>query len=362
MTSLTVLRIENGLIEGIADFLTLLVPFSQEGMPGRDERLRSQSSIQPAMENLTQMETCLAEADVEVTRTREVKDRVRTALTPATRSTLGVESKEWMAAEAQYEAAVENYDTRAEKLEKARKALDTRRTVATKEMELVVAAFNTAVPNPILTRLISTAVSIGGRATEDQTIVTPGAVVYAMKRYEDARIRPTMMEAFARMTEIVKALGKKLKSTEPQEAWPQLVLDLHTWNRRMRDQVGGLTAPIVGRLICESVDKALATPGARPVLTQLLEQAFGDGRMEECTVTTWPELLAALQTPEVHQEAVINLARMVHPAAGSARVAAGAEVRSNMCFAFKRGECTRGAGCRFSHGDGERAVPVVDGN
>jgi len=56
MTSLTILKIENGLIEGIADFLSLLVPFSQEGMPGRDERLRSQSSIQPATENLSQMD------------------------------------------------------------------------------------------------------------------------------------------------------------------------------------------------------------------------------------------------------------------------------------------------------------------
>jgi len=362
MTTLYKLRIENGIIEGIADFLTLLVPFSQEGMPGREERLRSQSSIQPATDNLSQLELFLEEADAEVTRTRDNKDRVKNALTPATRSTLGVDSKELMATEAQYEAAVENFDRRTEKLERARKALDMRRTEATKEMELVIAAFNTAVPQSILTRLISTAVSIGGNATEDHSIVTPGAVVYAMKRYENARIRPTMMEAFASMKTMIKAMEKKLQGTTPQEAWPQLIQDLHAWNRRMRDQVGALTAPIVGRLICESVEKALATPGARPVLTQLLEQAVGDGRMGECTVTTWPELLAALETPEVHQEAVINLARLVHPAAGSARFAAGGGARSMMCFAFERGECKRGAGCRFIHGDGKPVVPVVDGN
>ena len=359
MTSLTVLKIENGLIEGIADFLSLLVPFSQEGMPGRDERLRNLSSIQPATENLSQMEKFLAEADFEVTKTRERRDEYAATHTQATRSTMVGDSKELMAAESRYEAAVENYDTRLEKREKARKAADTRRTEAIKEMELVVAAFNTAVPEPILTRLISTARYIGGMATEDRQIVTPGAVVAAMRRYEDARIRPTILKAFASMTNVIKDMEKTLQGTKPQEAWPQLVLDLNKWERKMGDQVGCLTAPIVGRLICESVEKALATPGARPFLTQLLEHAFGDGRMGEGTVTTWQELLAALQTREVYQEAVINLAKLVHPVAGSARLAAG-EV--NMCWAFKRGECTRGNGCRFRHGDGKTVVPVVDGN
>jgi len=362
MTTLYKLKVENGLVEGIADFLSLLGPFSQEGMPGREERLRSRSSIQPAMENLSQLDSLLAEADAEVTRTREHKDQVAEAHTPATRSTPGGESKEQIAAELRYEAAVEKYDFRLEKVEKARKAADARLTQATREMELVIAAFNTAVPRPILTRLISTAVAIGGTTSPDQLIVTPGVVVEAMHRYEDARVRPTVMEAFASMGTTIKALEKKLQGTKPQEAWPQLLLDLHVWHRRMGDQVGGLTAPIVGRLICEAVENALATPGARPVLTPLLEQAFGDGRVGEGTVTTWWELLSALQTPEVYQEAVINLARLVHPAAGSARVAAGGGGTSNMCFAFQRGECTRGAGCRFSHGDGKPVVPVVDGN
>jgi hypothetical protein len=353
MTSLNTLRIENGLIEGIADFISLLVPFSEEGMPGRSEKLSNLSSIQPATEDLSIMEKLLAGATMEL-KTLEARKGAETRRTEATKETEGETLK--------YTAAVEKYDMRMDKLEKARKGAETRRTEATKEMELIVAAFNKAIPSKILTRLISTALSIGSRATDEGLIVTPGAVVEAMKRYEEARIRPTILECLASMTALIKALEKKLQGIKPQEAWPQLLLDLHGWHRKMGDQVGGLTAPIVGRLICESVEKALATPGARPVLTQLLEHAFGDGRVGEGTVTTWRELLDALQTPEVYQEAIINLARLVHPAAGSARLAAGGEVKSNMCFAFKRGECTRGAGCRFSHGDGQPVVPMVDGN
>jgi len=41
-----------------------------------------------------------------------------------------------------------------------------------------------------------------------------------MRRYEEARVRPTIMEAFASMGTMIKALEKKLQSTKPQEAWP----------------------------------------------------------------------------------------------------------------------------------------------
>jgi hypothetical protein len=87
MTSLNTLRIENGLIEGIADFISLLVPFSEERMPGRSEKLKNLSLIQPATEDLSIMEKLLACATMEL-KTLEAMDKgIEAAQGPSTRST-----------------------------------------------------------------------------------------------------------------------------------------------------------------------------------------------------------------------------------------------------------------------------------
>ena len=61
MTTLTILTIEKGLIEGIADFRSLLVPFAQEGLKGRSERLTNSSCIQPEEEDLSVVKELLDE-------------------------------------------------------------------------------------------------------------------------------------------------------------------------------------------------------------------------------------------------------------------------------------------------------------
>jgi len=201
---------------------------------------------------------------------------------------------------------------------------------------------------------VSGAVGIGSRATADGRIATPGTVVEAMIRYEDSQIRPTIAEAIAKIAAIMKKLETKLGEAQPQLAWPQLVGDLRSWHHRMGSQVGCLTAPIVGRWVVESVEKALATAGARPALALLLEKFVGDGRRgteSASTDATWADLFKALEDNEVQQEAVVSLAKITRPPGvkGAARLAAITARASSYCFDFQAGKCTRGASCRYKH-------------
>ena len=341
---------QNGQIKGIADFRSLLVPFSQEGLKGRSARLEDRTSIQPIEEDLSVAHALLDEAIAKMAEARTERDRVADTH-PSTRSKLATEgdSNAAIGAEGRLEGAIANYDNRHEKYEKARRAADTRHAAETKDVEAILTAFRTSVPQDVLKTLVPGAVGIGSRATEDGRIVTPGTVVEAMIRYEDAQARPTIAEAIATIASMMKKLETKLSEDKPQLAWPQLITDLRSWHHRMGSQVGCLTAPIVGRWVVESVEKALATAGARPRLALLLEKDVGDGRRG--TDLEWADLFRALEDTEVQQEAVVNLAKITWSPGvkGAARLAAIAARTSSYCYDFQAGKCTRGASCRYLH-------------
>jgi len=349
MTTLTILTIEKGRIEGIADFRSLLVPFAQEGLKGRSERLTNSSCIQPEEEDLSVVKELLDETTRKMIEARTERDRVSKISTRTKTATEGVSTEE-SAAERRLEDAIAKYDGRHDKYEKARRAAETRLAAENKEMECVLAAFKTAVSREVLTILVSGAVGIGSRASEDGRIVTPGTVVEAMQRYEDAQVRPTIAEAIAGMGAIIKTLETKLHDEKPQLAWPRLVADLRQWHHKMGNQVGCLTAPIVGRWITETVETALASAGTRSALAVLLELTFGDGRIANNADATWTDLFKALENNEVQQEAVVNLAKLTR---APTKIRGGARLATiqndGYCYAFQKGECPRGAMCHYLH-------------
>jgi len=136
--------------KGIADFGSTLVPFGQEGLKGRSERLKNSSCIQPIEEDLSVQTQLLEDSKKKMTDARAERDKLLSATQAATRKRDATEAEVLMRqveeAEEKLEKEIAKYDDRVEKLMKARRGAETKLAAEHKELEIVLSAFRTAVP------------------------------------------------------------------------------------------------------------------------------------------------------------------------------------------------------------------------
>jgi len=155
MTTLTTLTVSKHQIEGIADFGSTLVPFGQEGLKGRGERLKNSFCIQPIEEDLSVPTQLLEDSKKKMTDARAERDKLLSATQAATRKRDATEAEILMRqveeAEEKLEKEIAKYDDRVEKLRKARRGAETKLAAEHKELEIILSAFRTAVPREVLT-------------------------------------------------------------------------------------------------------------------------------------------------------------------------------------------------------------------
>jgi len=203
-----------GMVKGLKIIRNELQAFTQEGQPGRAERLQNTTSILPRREECTLAKDFMREAGEAMERARGQYEALRTANVPTTRSQGGQEGKYSTAlaeAERTWTVAIKNYDDRTDRYDRAARRATTTHNEEIKELETVLSAFVRAVPANVLSKLLPGATTVGSTTTSDGSIVTPAVVIAAMQRYEDSSPRMTIKEAFTKMTAITKALESTMQ-------------------------------------------------------------------------------------------------------------------------------------------------------